>query len=308
MSSPFVACQTPLSPLLNDLCTLLQQASALLERLYHHYLSGQHLQVDYKQDTSPVTQADWQAHQLIVKALGQLTPDIPVLSEEGLHDLRQQWSHYWLLDPLDGTREFIEKTGEFTINLSLMRHGQVDVAALAVPLQHCLYFCQAGNLPFRYEWSDGEIRLSHYHPDRNRDIAPRPLQLAMSRRADKSPWYGYLLADLQQRQQPVALVQAGSAYKFALMLEGDIDAYVRFHPTSEWDTAAGQGLLEAIGGALVDMQGRPFRYNQRTTLQNDAFIAVRKASDWQQFAPVMQLVAADPAGLTLQDGGQQAAK
>lgn len=273
-----------------DLVSLLIQTHHLLRA--HYQSAGENpeaLSVEQKSDHSPVTQADLAAHHLIVGQLATLTPGIPVLSEESpdTHHSRH-WQEYWLLDPLDGTREFINRTGEFSVNLALIQHHRVVFGMIGLPVQKAIYL-SADDGCYRFDQT-GWQRLPHAGEEsqrkekkdtRDADTPPArrhatPFSVALSRRgkSQRGPIYQQFLEELDS-PGGLALIEAGSAYKFCLMVEGKVDLYPRFHPTSEWDTAAGQALLEASGGALVDRQGRDFRYNCRETFLNNTFVAVR---------------------------------
>ncbi len=266
---------------LQQLCKILQQASALIAEEYHAYLQGEQFEVDKKQDNSPVTQADIKAHRYLSEALAGLTSQLPLLSEEEEHPARLTWAQYWLLDPLDGTKEFLHKTGEFTINLSLIDAGLSVISAIAVPLKNTIYISEKGDLPFRWQWQSEQITLAKFeHVYRDRAI----MRIAISRRAENNPLYAQFMQYLTAQHIPYETVNIGSAYKFCLMLEDVADIYPRFHPTCEWDTAAGQGLLESIGGELVDFKHQAFKYNQRKSVLNQNFIALRQAQDWQYVA------------------------
>lgn len=221
--------------------------------------------VSEKDDHSPLTAADMASHRRISAGLQALTPDIPVLSEEskGLDiGQRRQWRRFWLVDPLDGTREFIKRNGEFTINIALVEDGVASFGVIQQPVTGGLWHGGLG----RGAWRRRDARDEAIHCTR----PPRsPLRIAASR-SHRDARTEALLAAF-----PDAKVQGfGSALKFCKLAEGAIDLYPRFHPTSEWDTAAGQAIVEAAGGVVVDPAGRPFRYNQRDTLINGDFIAV----------------------------------
>lgn len=272
---------------LQQLSRILQQASAIIVAEYQRYQRGGQFQIERKSDNSPVTQADLKAHGFISQALAELTPKLPLLSEEGEHNERHQWQRFWMLDPLDGTKEFIDQTGEFTINLSLIENGESVISAIAVPLMSKLYIVekhqQETQLPYRYQWNaQGQIELFQFQHGLNKNDlnANRQLNIAMSRRPERSLRYQEFLDYLTSQNISYHKVNAGSAYKFCMMIEGEIDLYPRFHPTSEWDTSAGQGLLQSIGGEVFDLSHRPFRYNQRTSLLNGQFIALRDVGDW----------------------------
>lgn len=258
--------------LLVELVDLAQQVSAQLRVFYADPTA---LDIQHKADESPVTAADLAAHQMIENALIKLTPDVPVLSEESA-DLsgRCEWSRFWLVDPLDGTKEFINRTGEFTVNIALIEHGKAVLAVIAIPTQQQVYAVAQGQV-----WQvDADSVWQRLTPQ---PASVSVWSLAMSR-SSKQPAYATFLQRLTERKQAYVEVKAGSAYKFCLMVAGKVDIYPRLHPTSEWDTAAGQALLEAFGGGLFDLQGRPFVYNQRSTLLNGEFIALRCVSDLPQ--------------------------
>lgn len=266
-----VSTSTAVDALLVDVVRLAQQVSAQL-RVF--YADPALLDIQHKADESPVTAADLAAHQMIETALQEMMPKWPVLSEESVDlSARREWSTFWLVDPLDGTKEFINRTGEFTVNIALIEQGRAVLAVIAVPVQHEVYAVANGQA-----WRIDAQSVWHLL-----SIQPAALvwRLAMSRRA-KQPAYGEFLQRLKQRDQAYSTVEAGSAYKFCLMAAGKIDVYPRLHPTSEWDTAAGQALLEALGGGLFDLDGRPFTYNQRDTTLNGAFIALRCVDDLPQ--------------------------
>ena len=266
------------SPRLRAVCAVAVAASRAILAVY----AQEDLGVVQKSDDSPVTHADHAAQAVLMAGLPQVGPRLPVLSEESADPAESLgWSHYWLVDPLDGTREFIQRNGEFTVNIAEIRDGQTGLCVLAVPAKGVLYGREGQQVwrwPFTAGGTLGDAVLLSPQPLR------RPWQLALSRRAAQhGGLYPRLVAHVQQHHPDAVCQQAGSAYKFALMAEGQIDAYPRLHPTSEWDTAAGQGLLEGLGGMLVDDQGRPFSYNQRQTWLNGRFLALRCAADWVQW-------------------------
>ncbi|MFB2537750.1 MULTISPECIES: 3'(2'),5'-bisphosphate nucleotidase CysQ [unclassified Acinetobacter] len=280
---------------LTQLCQILQTASAILQQQYQQYCDGESFDIQSKDDTSPVTQADLLVHDFLVEKLREKDRNIPILSEEDSDVARQTWQRFWLIDPLDGTKEFIKKTGEFTINLSLIENGHSVISALAVPLHHCIYISRKGQLPYKWQWTnDHQISLSQYHAENDTNNLPidRPLKLALSRSYkkydDQAQSYQQIIDLLEEKNIEYELCFAGSAYKFCMMLEHQIDVYPRLHPTCEWDTAAGQGLLQSIGGEVFDLVHRPFMYNQRHRLLNGHFIAVRHVVLWEVLAELYQ--------------------
>lgn len=222
--------------------------------------------VEHKADASPLTAADLAAHRCIVEGLEQLTPDIPVLSEEAAedapYDLRKHWTRLWLVDPLDGTREFVKRNGEFTVNLALIDEGIAMFGIVLAPVGGALWHGEHGRGAFR---RDGGRDV----PIRTQRPATNPLRIAASR-SHRDPRTEALMARVGDSEA----VGLGSSLKFCRLAEGGMDVYPRFGPTSEWDTAAGQCVLEAAGGCVIDPKGRPLRYNQRETLLNRDFLAL----------------------------------
>jgi len=222
--------------------------------------------VERKGDQSPLTAADMAAHHCIVEGLERLTPDIPVLSEESAEGVpalvRRRWSRLWLVDPLDGTREFVKRNGEFTVNIALIDDGVPILSVVQAPVTGALWHAARGRGAFRRE---GAVDI----PLATRVPALPPLRVAGSRsHADPRS------VALVQRIGDVESMPLGSSLKFCRIAEGGMDVYPRFGPTSEWDTAAGQCLLEAAGGIVIDPRGRPLRYNQRDTILNGDFLAL----------------------------------
>ncbi len=248
-----------------------QAAAAILE------VYAGAFEVERKEDASPVTSADMAAHHVIVDGLRALTPDVPVLSEECADDVeaaeRLRWTRLWLVDPLDGTREFIKRNGEFSVNIALIEDGVATFGVIQQPVTATLWFGGPGHGAWMREGgSERALRAGRGDPG-------APLRVAASR-SHRDARTEALIG----RLGPVDPVALGSSLKFCWLAEGRLDVYPRFGPTSEWDTAAGQAILEGAGGILVDPRGRPFRYNQRQTLLNGDFIALGDPSlpwgDW----------------------------
>jgi len=229
--------------------------------------------VEHKADDSPLTAADLAAHRCIVGRLEALTPDIPVLSEESADAIpthvRRSWPRLWVVDPLDGTREFVKRNGEFTVNIALVEDGVAVFGVIQAPVTGALWHGARGQGAFRREGdADADLALHTRVP------AGAPLRVAASRshrNARTEALLGRIEAATGVAGEPVAL---GSSLKFCRLAEGGMDVYPRFGPTSEWDTAAGQAIVEAAGGAVLDPRGRPLRYNQRDTILNGDFMAL----------------------------------
>lgn len=230
-----------------------------------------------KADASPVTAADLAAHHVIVDGLAQLTPDIPVLSEESADtvaiDMRRRWTRMWLVDPLDGTREFVKRNGEFSVNIALIEHGVAVFGVIQAPVTGLLWHGAPGQGAWR---RDGTIETAI---QARRIDGAAPLRVAASRSHRDARTSAFLARMGDTEPMPL-----GSSLKFCRLAEGALDVYPRFGPTSEWDTAAGQAILEGAGGVVLDPAGRPFRYNQRDSLLNGDFIALSDPSlpwrDW----------------------------
>lgn len=254
-----------------EVIALAQDAAAAILGIYDSDFA-----VEHKEDNSPVTAADLAAHRCIVEGLARITPDIPVLSEESAHEVgaaeRRRWRRLWLVDPLDGTREFVKRNGEFTVNIALIEDGVAVFGVVQAPVTGVLWHGGAGLGGFRRE-NDLETPL------RTRVPARAPLRVAASR-SHRDPRTRAFI----ERMGEVEPLGLGSSLKFCRIAEGLLDVYPRFGPTSEWDTAAGQCVLESAGGAVLDPRGRPFRYNQRDTLLNGDFVALGDAAlPWQQW-------------------------
>lgn len=267
----FIKTDEPKDAMILQLVPMMTQACEILNQEFQQYCSGEDFNIEHKHDASPVTQADFRANQFITQALADYSPDIPLLSEEGEYSLRQQWQRFWLLDPLDGTKEFLHQRPEFTINLSLVDGAQTVFAILAIPGEQAMYVCPVQGMPLKLDIKTQQWFI--YTPEQQQTDA---VKIGLSQSSQQKGQYHEYLQVLESITE-YSVFKAGSAYKFCMMLEHKIDIYPRFHPTSEWDTSAGQCLLERIGGGLVDFKGRPFLYNQRDSLLNKGFIAYRTA-------------------------------
>ena len=219
-----------------------------------------------KEDQSPLTKADLRAHAVIVQGLSALTPEVPVLSEEASDipfGVRSQWKRYWLVDPLDGTKEFVSRNGEFTVNIALVDEHEPVLGIVHVPVQIKTYLGATGQGAFRQLGDDAWKPIGVQAP------AASPLRIVGSRsHAAAGSLDPYL-----DKLGPHTLLNIGSSLKFCLLAEGSADFYPRFGPTSEWDTAAAHAVLEAAGGGVIDCQGHPLRYNLKADLLNPHFLA-----------------------------------
>lgn len=264
--------EIPKDSLVIQISQILQQAASILQEEYTQYCSGSAFEIEHKADTSPVTQADLKSNTFIEAALLKLTPHIPIISEENTHTARLSWNTAWLLDPLDGTKEFLHQRPEFTINLSQISNGKTIFSAIAIPMKKVIYLSKEDELPLKYDWENN--LWQRYNPNQVIHTAnDHEIIVGLSHRSEKKEYLDFI--EKLEHFAQVKIVQAGSAYKFCMMLEGQIDVYPRFHPTCEWDTSAGQGLLESIGGGICDFNKKTFTYNQRDILLNNGFFAFR---------------------------------
>jgi 3'(2'), 5'-bisphosphate nucleotidase len=209
-----------------------------------------------------------------VEGLQALTPNLPILSEEDSaisFEKRRGWLRYWLVDPLDGTKEFVSRNGEFTVNIALIDDHEPVLGVVHVPVKNTTYFGSTGHGAFRQTADQSAIAIKVQTP------AASPLRVVGSRsHARAGSMDGYL-----DRLGPHQLLSIGSSLKFCFVAEGSADVYPRFGPTSEWDTAAAHAVVEAAGGAVVDLRGQPLRYNTKAELLNPNFIVYgEKSARW----------------------------
>jgi 3'(2'), 5'-bisphosphate nucleotidase len=264
------------------------------------------IEVNSKADQSPVTEADLQAHRVIVDALAKLTPDIPVLSEESADvsfAIRQQWQRYWLVDPLDGTKEFISRNGEFTVNIALISGGKPVLGVVHVPVTGVSYLglCEQQHLAWRAaagkEWQP--IRVSIIAAPAS--SANAVLRVVASRRHGEEAMERFLSV-LKASYADIELLNMGSSLKICLIAEGHADVYPRLAPTSEWDTAAAHAVLLAAGGDILQADLVRLAYNTKDSLLNPAFFAVAAAG--QQSLSVMGDAMCDAHGTRPADDRQ----
>jgi 3'(2'), 5'-bisphosphate nucleotidase len=237
------------------------------------------VEVTAKSDNSPVTAADLAAHELLVAGLKALDPSIHILSEEDANiplSERSQWQRWWLVDPLDGTKEFISGSEEFTVNVALIEKGRVVFGVVSMPTNNRCYFGGAGLGAWR---SDDAAHLQPIKV-RHQPAAGESFTVVASRR-HSSPEQEKLLAGLSAAVGPLQLTNIGSSLKFCLLAEGAADCYPRLAPTSQWDTAAAQGVVEGAGGVVLNLAGETFDYPPRETLLNAFFLALPAQAAWR---------------------------
>ncbi|MBS0000036.1 MAG: 3'(2'),5'-bisphosphate nucleotidase CysQ [Cyclobacteriaceae bacterium] len=237
---------------------------AILEVYHHEELFNL---VDYKSDDSPLTLADKQSHEIIAAKLKELYPGIPVLSEEGKntpYEARKGWDRFWLVDPLDGTKEFIKRNGEFTVNIALIEKGYPVLGVIHTPVTGITYGASKDEGAFRLE---GNRQVKINGPEKkDKDL------VAVRSRSHASPEEEEVFGKFFVS----GFVSVGSSLKFCMVAEGKADLYYRHGPTMEWDTAAGQAIVEEAGCTMVNlMTKKRFRYNKESLL-NPGFMVDKK--------------------------------
>lgn len=264
--------------MLVPLAEIIRKAGAAILEVYER---ADHA-VERKQDDSPLTAADLAAHHLICNALQALTPGIPVLSEESAAEpwpTRRKWSRYWLVDPLDGTKEFIRRNGEFTVNIALIEQGVPVLGLVYVPVLDVLYAGAQGAGAWK------EVRGERTSISTVKIIAGQKSLRIVASRNHRGELLDDWLANVRRVFPDLELVSMGSSLKICLVAEGKADIYPRFALTAEWDTAAAHAILLAAGGKLMDNNFVEYRYNQKEDLLNPFFYAVGdKAFDLTSFA------------------------
>jgi 3'(2'), 5'-bisphosphate nucleotidase len=214
-----------------------------------------------KDDKSPLTEADLASHEVIVEGLKQLTPEIPVLSEESkamAYNDRSSWSRFWLVDPLDGTKEFIKRNGEFTVNIALIENGEPTLGVVYAPVLGTVYAAQKGQGAWVEE--DGARTPAMAEP-----FTQAPLKVVASR-SHAGPETEALIEKLREKVGEVELLSIGSSMKLCMVAEGKAHLYPRLGPTMEWDVAAAHAVVSESGAILTDADGNPFRYNKENLL------------------------------------------
>jgi len=257
------------SKLLDQVLAIALEAGAKILGVYNSDFT-----VTRKEDNSPLTLADLAAHQHIVEALGRITPELPVLSEEAADiafETRRQWSRYWLVDPLDGTKEFVKRNGEFTVNIALIDNGAPVLGVVHAPVLDVSYLAALGVGCFR----EKQARRDAIHARPTHD-PPRLVVTKSHRDAELDAFLARVPAH--------EALSRGSSLKFCLIAEGSADFYPRTGPTSEWDTAAGHCVAEAAGAQVLTLpQWAPLRYNQKESLLNPGFVVIADpAYGWRQ--------------------------
>jgi len=224
------------------------------------------IDVQFKSDTSPLTKADLASHNIIIKRLKNLTPNTPILSEEGADIsflVRSKWNEYWLIDPLDGTKEFINKNDEFTTNIAYIRDNRPVFGMIYAPALNEIYWGSEEN--GSYILRGDNLKNIEKITALNRERAN--LTIACSR-SHPSKKLNHLVKNIKGSK----IVNIGSSLKFCLVAKGEVDCYPRFGPTSEWDTAAGEIIARSSGASVVDLENNTLVYNKKNGFLNPDFI------------------------------------
>ena len=256
----------PNNKLLLDVCNVSIEAGKEILNFYNN-----DIEVTHKDDLSPLTKADLASNKIILEALTKLNSNIPILSEESLVDwsIRKNWKKYWLVDPLDGTKEFIKKNGEFTVNIALIEDNNPILGVVYVPAKSLLYLAEKNKGSFK---TNTKNKLENFEGIQRILVSsqtnrPRVIGSRSHSNATFDNW-------VKEKFPNADIVQAGSSLKFCLIAEGEADIYPRFGPTSEWDIAAGHMIVNEAGGKIRTFQNDSIKYNTKENIINPEFYAI----------------------------------
>ncbi len=253
--------------MLNSIIALAKSAGTQILDVYRNPFA-----VQAKEDKSPLTEADLRSHRTIAAALAALTPDIPLLSEESEHsryEERVNWTRFWLVDPLDGTKEFVKRNGEFTVNIALIENGIPVLGVVGAPELDLWYAAEKGGGASKHRGTEAPV------PIRCSSFEPGATWRVVGSRSHPSPRLGGLLTKLGRHE----MVPMGSALKLCLVADGSADLYPRFGPTMEWDTGAAHAIVSEAGGVVVRAEGEVganLAYN-KPNLLNPQFLCAEAA-------------------------------
>ncbi len=263
---------------LEAVISLSQKAGEAILAVYHR---AEGFDVDKKGDDSPITEADLAAHAIICPGLEKILPGAPVLSEESEippYDERALWHRYWIVDPLDGTKEFIRRNGEFTVNIALIEEGVPVLGVVFVPVSGVSYAGLQGVGAFKQDAHGRQAISVRSMAERERQGEP---VMVVASRSHGAEAVDRMLSKIAKNLGEVETRNMGSSLKLCLVAEGAADIYPRLAPTCEWDTAAAQAVVEAAGGRVLDDELRELRYNTKSDLLNPFFYVIGDVSfDW----------------------------
>ena len=256
----------PNNKLLLDVCNVSIEAGREILNFYHN-----DIEVTHKEDLSPLTKADLASNKIILESLTKLNSNIPILSEESLVDwsIRKNWKKYWLVDPLDGTKEFIKKNGEFTVNIALIEDNNPILGVVYVPAKSLLYLAEKNKGSFK---TNTKNKLENFEGIQKILVSSQTTRARVigSRSHSNATFDNWV----KEKFPNADIVQAGSSLKFCLIAEGEADIYPRFGPTSEWDIAAGHMIVNEAGGKIRTFQNDSIKYNTKENIINPEFYAI----------------------------------
>lgn len=265
----------PLLQLLQDAKDIARDAGKAILRIYQQ---GDYERIT-KSDETPVTSADYASNDILTQSLSRLTPDIPIISEEmkpTSFSTRKNWSRYWLLDPLDGTQEFISRSGFFAVNIALVEDGWPILGAIYWPCEDVTYFAAKGLGCYKKVHQDEQSITTQIRVAKQSD--PSRIRVAISRVQNLDTVTRYI----HEHISPTYAKYGSCALKSCFVAEGLADCYLRVGPTGEWDTGAPHIIIEEAGGQILDSEFNPLSYNQRKSLKNpDFFVLGDQELDWQ---------------------------
>ncbi|MGB9863859.1 MAG: 3'(2'),5'-bisphosphate nucleotidase CysQ family protein [Candidatus Saccharicenans sp.] len=288
------------SRFLPELKEIIQRAGDEILKVYGRLEADWH--VNFKEDRTPVTEADRVANRIITDGLKRLFPNIPVISEENRqlpYEIRHEFEYCWVLDPLDGTKEFLQRNGEFTVNLALVHKGRPVAGFILVPCRDCFYYAFRGEGAYKVAWgsataplekNDREMKIPEAENNKaqGKVVSAQAIRLRVAEFSLDDPGLAVVASRshfdedtrkfIESLNQP-RLISRGSSLKFMLLAEGQAHLYPRLGRTMEWDTAAGQAILEEAGGQVLEFYSRrPLTYNKES-LVNPPFLATGKVLD-----------------------------
>ena len=250
------------SDLIEQLIKISKEAGKAILEVYNTNFDYQ-----IKENLSPLTKADTLSNNIICEKLKELTPDVPVISEENSEipfNIKSLWKQYWLVDPLDGTKEFINRNGEFTVNIALINNKEPVFGVIYIPVNNRLFW---GSRDY------GSYEIKSDMRERKIHVSDKVLKKIACSRSHSNPEFNNFLENLDS----YTTVKIGSSLKFCLIANGEIDLYPRLGPTSEWDIAAGEAILRSAGGCIIDLEGKNIIYNKKNII-NPSFIAASNLS------------------------------
>ncbi len=268
-----------LQHMLNQAQVIARRAGSAIMDIY----AKEDLGVEFKDDESPLTLADTAAHNILIESLTELSDD-PIMSEEGASidwETRSAWTRYWLLDPLDGTKEFIKRNGEFTVNIALIENGVPILGVVYAPAKNLMYFGASGIGAFKQSDTDSQVESIRV----SQSPSATSVWKIVGSRSHQSDDFLAFVKNISNKE----IVAMGSSLKLCSVADGTADLYPRLGLTSEWDTAAAQAVVEAAGGKVINWETlQPLRYNSKESLLNPYFIVCSEPSVvWMPETPII---------------------